>query len=305
MYFAPAYAQGVQTALAELRLEKNAGIFSRPAAYLSELGTAAEKALYSRSRKHLSPAAQQTLKKYVGGVASNTLQETAANAALGGVIGGGLQAAFAEPGEGVNAGLRGVVPGVLGGAAWGAVSGPTRALMRNATRQHLEGRAIASKIHNPAAAAKKLVDTDSWWQNVKDSVTSNHPMGRTAPALAALSGTAAMGLADFYLPSKLNIMGMSEPPEAPPPSQQSRVVTASHKKDHSKVPIEVKGSSLGSISSNITTKALIRTHKFPFQAKLHPFALEVAPVLITAAGGFAGYAAAKKLERHLSTSKKK
>lgn len=300
MDFAPAYAQGVNTALVKLRLEKRAGLFSRPAEYLSGLGSTAEKALFSRTNKILRPEAQSVLKKHLGGVAGNTLNEVAGNALLGGALSGGMQAAFAEPDDRVSAGLKGVVPGMLGGAAWGAIGGPTRSLFRNATRHQLENSARAASLHNPAAVAKQLVDKDSWWKNVKDTVTGNHPLGRMAPATAALSGTAAMGLADFYLPSKLNLMGDQEPPQ-----DQQRVVTASSKKDDSKMPFEAKGSTAGSIASNISTKALMRFKKFPFQKKLHPFALDVAPVLITAAGGYGGYIAAKKLERHLSTSKKK
>ncbi len=313
---APAYSQGVKTALAVLRLNKSAGIYSslftRPAAYLEGVGQSAEKALYGQTSKWLSPGAQNTLQAHLKGVPGKTLQEAALGAGMGAALGAPMQAAFADPDHRGEAAAQGALSGLGTGALWGGISGATRGLIHNATRNNLQNYAASRRFKNPAAKATQTFDSRSWWQNVKDTATGKGPLGRRGAATAALGGTAGLALGDIYLPSKVDSMLHPEPEAQPAPQQApQRVVTAATRNDDGGMPIEAKGSSIGSIISNISTKTLLRTKRFPMQRKLHPFVLDIAPVLITAAGGTAGFMAAKKLDAHLnsrrhpSTSKKK
>lgn len=309
---APAYAQGVKTALGDLRLEKSAspGLFSKllapSAKYLGNLGSIAEKNIYAQTGKFLSPASQRTFKAYTKGIPGQTLKETALGAGLGAAIGAPLEAAFAEPGERGEAALHGAVSGLGTGALWGGISGLSRGLIHNATRRNLQNYASSRGFKNPAAEAKQLFDERSWWQNVKDTATGKGPLGRRGAATAALGGTAGLVLGDVYLPTKIDSMINPLPAEYPAqPLDQPRVVTASAKKNKEvKMPAGIKGSILGSLSTNIGVRALLHTKKFPLQKKLHPFALEIAPILLTTAGSSGGYLLGKKLEKHLDSRKK-
>lgn len=306
MNTAPAYSQGVKAALGDLRLEKNA-IFSRitqalkPASdYLGGLGQIAERGIYSQSKNVLGPEAQRTFKAYTKGVPGQTLKETALGAGLGAVIGAPLEAAFAEPGERGEAALHGAVSGLGTGAVWGGISGLSRGLIHNATRRNLQQYAAKRRFKNPAAEAKQLFDDRSWWQNVKDTATGKGPLGRRGAATAALGGTAGLVLGDVYLPTKID--AALNPHPTP---DQPRVVTASARRDKDvKMPAGIKGSMFGSLGVNIGTRALIYGKKLPLQKKMHPFALQVVPILLTTAGGSGGYLLGKKIEKHLDSRKK-
>jgi hypothetical protein len=326
MNFAPAYAQGVKVALAELRLTnvKSAGLFNvlnrtgarigaqigsriinPPAKYLTGLGARAENAVYPQTAKFLSPENQSRFKTLTQNVAGHTLNEMAGGAAIGGLAGAGTNAAMAEPGERGEAAARGALHGAWTGALWGAVSGPTRHLIRNATRGHLTNLGAKIDPTTAAAAAHQVVDKDRWRQNVKDVFTGKGPLGRRGAATAALSGTVGAGLADFYLPTKvLNaVEGENPHTESFQDPAQPRVVTASSKKEDEGMSTGIKGSTIGGMATNIAVRGLRYKGKLPFQKKLHPFLLEITPMLLTSAGGAAGYLTAKKIEKHFKAAK--
>ena len=95
----------------------------------------------------------------------------------------------------------------------------------------------------------------------------------------------------------------SEHPENP---TDQRVTTASDKKhtrhntqEEGLIPSTMLGSYMGGMGTNLSTRALLRANKFPFQGHLNPkgYTREILPIVVTSAGTMSGYITAKKLKQ--------
>jgi len=292
------YAQGCNTALEELHLIKTAAPWYSHAWHaipqltqrLQAYGPKIEKQVYK-----VLPGAQPYLK----GVPAQAINESIVGTGFGAALGAGMGAVTAEPGERGEAALRGAGTGAWQGAAFGGISGLTRGPIVNAARNRLAVLAKQRGLADPVTAGNTEY-SKNWFRNAKELATGKGALGRQGSAVAAGGGLAGLAIGDFYAPTVL-MPGLNEHP----PDQ--RTTTASADPEENLIPSTMLGSYIGGMSTNLSTRALLRAHKFPFQGHLNPkgYAREILPIVVTSAGTVSGYITAKKLKQLTATSSTK
>jgi hypothetical protein len=180
-------------------------------------GKQLERGIVNASGSLFGQNAKPLTHRLIRGLPQEMVRQSAGGAIAGGLLEGGLGAAFAEDGEGLSAFAKGLGSGALSGAAFGAVSGGIGKGITNArseaTRRMALNQGVAPKNLNKVL---KEQNERGFFGSIKDVYTGKGSLGRAGAGLGATGALAQFG-GEWFLPSMILPGGDTEPPTPPPP----------------------------------------------------------------------------------------
>lgn len=296
---------------------------------LQRAGTGAEKWMGQQAGQLLSPKATVATRKLIKGVPAYALRQGVGFGAIGAGVGGATGAMSAEPGSRLQGALSGAGTGALGWGAMGLGGSAAGRLTKNVGRIGLSRTARSQGLPWNAKQVGQQMD-QGWLKNVKGIGTGAGPMGRKGSAIAAATGTGALG-ADVYTSLKIDeALQGKRPPQAPGqqapapqyPAQapdhayiqqyappRYRTVTAAAGLDMSPVqqlneakqtiPSAYLGSAIGGTVAGLGTAAMVhalRTKKMIPATGVGALAAQIAPSIAGSTGGLVGYSMGHNLD---------
>lgn len=293
-------------------------------AFLSKVRPAAQGVLNAarsagtRAARALSPSPAPAAAALGENVFKNLGHEARSQAAtgalMGGVLGGGLEAALAPEGERGQAFLRGAGTGAMSGVVGGLAAAPVATAARNLRSQGIQKAVQAANPNvSPqlahAAAQKRL--QQGWGSGVKDLVTGKGHGGRRAAAIETLGAPAALiaeNIADLGVTTPV-LEAMSPAPGAAPDPGMTRLAFAQQEQEpppaplapaaQNNLPPPIVGSVGGSfVGSSLGEYGLDRALAKGAPARLAPgtFLRKKLPVAAGALSAIGGYEALHSLQ---------
>ncbi len=176
--------------------------------------------LVARGVGAIAPSQAQRAQRLVKGISKPLMREGFSGAVAGSVLGGGINAALAEPGERGKAFLSGAAQGAFYGGVGGVLQGGSQGLVKNMRAEGIRG--LAQRHGMPMAQVGQGIHKMSPWQAIKGSVGAPS-MERSMARQKVLGGAGAIG-ATFVAPNLINPSMPEQPPPPPAAPQQPGLV---------------------------------------------------------------------------------
>ena len=178
------------------------------------LGQKAEQWL-NRGISRVAPQHSELAGRLTRGVSKPLMREAFAGAMTGGVLSGGLGAAFAPEGERMNAFTSGFGSGALYGGIGGVLQGGGQGLVKNLRAEGI--RNLSAKHNVPMSQVGSGIHKMKFKDALKDSFVGKDPLQKSMARQKVLGSTGA-ATATFVLPNLINPSSEPEPAPAPPPA---------------------------------------------------------------------------------------
>lgn len=205
----------------------------------------------------LGPQGRSLSNKLLKGTVGESARQAVTGAGIGGLLEGGLGAAFADEGQRGDAFLSGLRSGATSGAAFGALGGMVGQPIRN-LRQSALTEAARLRGLSPAVATKSM--DQGFFKNLKSLATGrgeyDAPLNRQLAGINAL-GQAGQFAGEMYLPTKIL------PTPATPPPDEMKYASTEEPNAVPAIPPVLLGSVGGSTIGGIATDLLKESPRFP------------------------------------------